>query len=130
MTSTALLNLFAWSLQVAVVVAAAAVIARVLHVDAPGARYAWWRFVLVMCLALPALQPWPHSTATVEKLSLADGRGDTTSQGLTGAGGVPTGAPILSARRGAAAALIFVTLVVGSLLRFAWLLLTSRLIYS
>ena len=61
MTSAAVPNLFAWTAQVAIVVAAAALAARLLHVDAAGARYTRWRLVLLVCLALPVLQPWQKS---------------------------------------------------------------------
>jgi TonB family protein len=121
MTSLALLNLFAWSLQVAVVVAAAGLIARLLHVDAPGARYAWWRVVLVLCLALPALQPWQHPAAATDTLLVADARPGTQSERLTGSAVAPPDAPARFARRGAAAALITVTLALGTALRLAWL---------
>ncbi len=123
MTSIPLLNLFAWSLQVTVVVAAAGLIARLLHVDAPGARYAWWRLVLVLCLALPVLQPWQQTTMTADTLLLADAGAGTPSQGLTGpASAVPnTSAP--SDRRGSAAVLVTVTLALGTALRLAWLAL-------
>ena len=53
MTSAAVPNLLAWTAQVAIVVTAAALAARLLHVDAAGARYTRWRLVLLVCLALP-----------------------------------------------------------------------------
>ena len=58
MTETALLNLWAWSLQAGLLALAAGVLTRVILIDAPAARYAWWRGVLVICLALPVIQPW------------------------------------------------------------------------
>jgi hypothetical protein len=58
MTETALLNLAAWTLQAAALTLAAAALAWVVRIDAPRVRYAWWRIVLVGCLALPVLQPW------------------------------------------------------------------------
>jgi len=63
-------NLIGWSLQVTAVVLVAALAARVLRVDAAAVRHAWWRLVLVACLALPVVQPWrvpvPTVTVTVE----------------------------------------------------------------
>ncbi len=50
-------NLVAWSLQAALVVAAAALVSTVLRPGAPGLRYAWWRLVALGCVALPWLQP-------------------------------------------------------------------------
>jgi TonB family protein len=58
MSDTALLNLGAWWLQAGALALAAAALAHVVRVDAPRARYAWWRVVLIACLALPVLQPW------------------------------------------------------------------------
>ena len=49
-------NAVSWFLQVSLVVAAAATLTWVLRVHAPGVRYAYWRAVLVICLALPWLQ--------------------------------------------------------------------------
>ena len=121
MTSTDLLNLFAWSLQVAIVVAAAGLIARLLHVDAPGARYAWWRFVLVLCLALPVLQPWQRTAAPVDTLGLTDSRAGTPSQHLIGSAKALPDASAPSAPRGTAAARITVILALGTALRLAWL---------
>src|SRR3954470_19769110 len=57
MAALSLVNLLGWSLQVALIVAGAAIAARLLPIDAAGVRHAWWRAVLVVCLALPLLQP-------------------------------------------------------------------------
>jgi TonB family protein len=121
MMSTALLNLFAWSLQVAIVVAAAGLIAKLLHVDAPGARYVWWRLVLVLCLALPVLQPWQETAATADTLLVADPGAGTSAQRPTGPPTPVTHASVPSASRGTAAALITVILLLGAALRLAWL---------
>jgi TonB family protein len=58
MSDTQLFNLVAWSAQVALLTAAAALLARIVRVDAPAVGYLWWRSVLVLCLLLPALQSW------------------------------------------------------------------------
>ena len=58
MAELALWNLLYWSLQAALVIAAAALAARLMPVDAPAVRHAWWRAVLAISLALPLLQPW------------------------------------------------------------------------
>ena len=55
-------NLFDWTLQVTLLVAVAALAARSFTVDAATVRYAWWRLVLVSCLALPLMQPWHLDT--------------------------------------------------------------------
>lgn len=122
MTSAVVLNLFAWSLQVAIVVAAASLIARLLHVDAAGARYAWWRIVLVLCLALPALQPWRQQEAVADTSRLTDARPNGPSLLPTAPTVAPTDPLRITARRPSAAAVIVVTLALGSTVRLAWLI--------
>jgi TonB family protein len=51
-------NIVAWSLQAAVVIGAACVLPWLLRVDAAGVRYAYWRIVALLCLALPLIQPY------------------------------------------------------------------------
>lgn len=67
-------NLVAYSAQVAAIVALATILAWALRIDAPGARYGFWRTVFALCLLLPLLQERqvpstaaaPPSTAAVE----------------------------------------------------------------
>jgi TonB family protein len=56
MDLTALPNLAAYSIQVLCVAALGTLAALLFRVDAAGVRYAYWRAVLVLCLALPWLQ--------------------------------------------------------------------------
>ena len=58
MTDVTVSNFVAWALQAGVLALAAALVSRLLSIDAPAVRYAWWRTVLVVCLVLPILQPW------------------------------------------------------------------------
>jgi TonB family protein len=58
MNEFTLANFAAWSVQAGVLALAAAVLSHVLRIDAPAVRYAWWRTVLLICLALPLIQPW------------------------------------------------------------------------
>lgn len=51
-------NVLAWSLQAAVVAGVACVLPWLLRLDAAGVRYAYWRAVAVLCLALPWVQPY------------------------------------------------------------------------
>jgi TonB family protein len=60
-----LTNLFRWSLQVFLLAVVGAALLRVLRIEAPVMRHAFWRALLVVCLALPLLQPW---TAAVSPL--------------------------------------------------------------
>jgi TonB family protein len=67
MDAATLGNLVQWNLQVALIVAAAAVLVRMLDVSAPSIRYAFWRVVLFACLILPLVQPWHTPTHTVSQ---------------------------------------------------------------
>ena len=52
-----LANLAAWIMQTAILVAVALVAIRLLRLDAPAVRYHFLRVLLVICLALPFVQP-------------------------------------------------------------------------
>jgi len=57
-TSYWLENLLAYSLQVAMVVAAAGLVAAALRLRQPRAMLAYWQALLAACLLLPLLEPW------------------------------------------------------------------------
>jgi TonB family protein len=57
-------NLLAWSLQIAMLVMAAALAVRTLRLGVPGARLLYWQAVLIACLALPLVRPWKHGVVT------------------------------------------------------------------
>jgi TonB family protein len=59
-----LTNLAAYSVQIAALVAAAAVLAWVLRLRNPPALHRGWQLVLVMSLAAPLLQPWREAAVT------------------------------------------------------------------
>ena len=58
MVSNVLENVARWNIQIALLTIVAAVLLRVLAVSAPVIRHAIWRTLLVVCLALPVVQPW------------------------------------------------------------------------
>ena len=59
MTARMLLaNILSFGMQVSVLVAAAALLARLLRLDEPRALLTYWRTLLLACLLLPVLQPW------------------------------------------------------------------------
>ena len=71
-------NVLAWSLQAAVVVGVACVLPWLLRLDAAGVRYAYWRAVALLCLALPWVQPYrglqpsrPSSAVTIVETTAA-----------------------------------------------------------
>ena len=51
-------NFIAYMTQVAIVVVVCAGLPRLLGLRAPGVHYVFWRLVLLVCIALPLLQPW------------------------------------------------------------------------
>lgn len=57
-------NLVAYSLQVALLVAACGALPRVLGLRSPSLQYVFWRVLLAACVLLPLLQPWRHELAT------------------------------------------------------------------
>jgi TonB family protein len=120
MTETALLNLAAWTLQAAALTLAAAALAWVVRIDAPRVRYAWWRIVLVGCLALPVLQPW-QPRAELAPAAAVEEEPVTVSESPVPVvpAAEPPGAvgPALPGWRPVAASL----LGAGALLKLAWL---------
>ena len=116
-----LANLLGWCLQVAVVVAGAASAAWMMRVDAAPVRHAWWRAVLIVCLALPILQPW-HAANPSARSVIDDGRAlddvDPSS------GDSDHRAPLLRRLIAAAPswyAVVVVVLASGIVVRLAWL---------
>ena len=115
-------NLFAWGCQVTLIVAVAAALLRLLRVDAPPIRYACWRLVLAVCLALPLLQPWKVITPAVESETT------TPLDPSRQIGAVSNTAPIAHPSTTLPAvppvswpALAAIALVAGAVLRLAWL---------
>ena len=51
-------NLASYAIQITVLVAAGAALARAFRLDEPRVMLAYWRTLLVACLALPLCQPW------------------------------------------------------------------------
>ncbi len=119
-------NLAQWNLQIALVAIAAAVVMHVLRIDAPVIRHAFWRIVLVTCLALPVLQPWRSSA-----IDPSVGRMEELDAEL------PTGLGAASTLSASSAVLARVSthmranwrsyagmfLAIGAILRLAWLLI-------
>jgi TonB family protein len=117
-------NLLAWSLQVAVVVAAAALAAKLMPVDSASVRHTWWRAVLVLCLVLPVLQPWQHTALpviTAPSIAGAPAGGAAAGNAVRAVPsvmgfrlGLPASSPIVPL-------LFAIALVAGAVARLAWL---------
>ena len=80
-------NLVAGGAQLALIVTIAALLQRLVRVDAPGVRYFYWRAIAALCVALPWIQSYrqaderaaPFAAATAEVVTAA----------VTAAGGGP-----------------------------------------
>ena len=105
-------NLVLYSLQVLLVVLTAALAAAVFRVDAAHVRYAYWRAVALLCLALPWLQPRFGRVAPIEgQIGIATDM--SVAQAAVGATGEP--GPALSLVE----VLVWIVLV-GVVMRLAW----------
>jgi TonB family protein len=116
-----IVNLLAWSLQVLLVVMVAALVARLMPVDSAAVRHTWWRVVLVMCLALPLLQPWRYTAVPVATPSIA---ADMPIDGGSPATAGRDSAPHTFGFRFSLPSwpvLVVIALVSGAALRLAWL---------
>lgn len=58
-------NLLRWSLQIVVLVAAGALVPRLLRLRMPAARLAFGQIVLLTCLLIPAFRPWRQDVVTM-----------------------------------------------------------------
>jgi TonB family protein len=101
-------NLGAFCAQGLLVAGVAAVLARLLPLDRPGLKLAWWQAVLLGILVLPWLQPWPSSTL---------GRVEVTLGAVIPALGSPSGA----FGRWSWAEIVAAVLLAGFASRIAWL---------
>lgn len=68
-----LANLVAYAAQVGIVVLVCAGLPRIFRLRAPGVQYAFWRLVLLVCLALPLVQPWRPQEIREEPVSRPTG---------------------------------------------------------
>ncbi|MEO7408281.1 MAG: TonB family protein [Vicinamibacterales bacterium] len=117
-------NLVAWGVQVALITVAAAAVSRFVDIDAPVIRYAWWRGVLVICLALPVFQPWQRTEVQTAAAGVIEATTTSTSREQTSAGA------LVAAPRGLANGtlprlpqLVVAAIALGGLFRLAWLTL-------
>ena len=119
-------NLAQWNVQIALVAIAAAVVMHLLRIDAPVIRHAFWRIVLVTCLALPVLQPWRSSAIdpSVARMEELDAELPT---GLGAASTLSASSPVLARVsthiRANWRSYVGMFLAIGAILRLAWLLI-------
>ena len=97
-----------------------------LRIDAPVIRHAFWRLVLVTCLALPVLQPWRSSAIdpSVARMEELDAELPT---GLGAASTLSASSPVLARVsthiRANWRSYVGMFLAIGAILRLAWLLI-------
>jgi len=90
-----LANLFQWSAQIVLVALAGALVMRLMRIDVPILRHAFWRVLLVAGLALPIVQPWSTPTAGQDAATASEMMPAATIPLVTGA---PAAAPSAIAR--------------------------------
>jgi len=110
-SGAALGNILAWSLQAALVAGLASVLPWLLRLDAPGVRYAYWRVVALLCLALPWIQPY-HPLQPGAQAAVVNGVDTATGAVISVAGTIP-GTDWT--------AVAVATIAIGIVLRFLWL---------
>ena len=125
MVSNVLENVARWNIQIALLTIVAAVLLRVLAVSAPVVRHAIWRTLLVVCLALPVVQPWraqaiDTSQVRAEIVDAALLTGPTAD--MTFVAGPSTGTRLARHLRSTWAAYVAIVLAAGVAVRLAWLL--------
>jgi TonB family protein len=110
MIAATLSNLLPWSLQAAGVVAAAALLPWLFRLDVGGVRYAYWRGVALLCLALPWIQPYKHGQPVAA--TVTNDVAVATSQAQSSA---------VAASRADWGVIVLAVLATGILLRLLWL---------
>ena len=126
MAPTVLENLARWNAQIVLLTAVAAVLVHLLRVNAPVIRHAFWRVVLLTCLALPLVQPWraPGLDASVESFE-ASLSAPPVGLSATAPSGGPSPFLALATRHVRAnwVSYVVIFLGTGTVLRLAWLLI-------
>ncbi len=105
-------NLAFYSLQIAAVAAAGAVLLRLLRVRIPKVRLICWQVLLAVCLALPAIQPW-LTARTSSSVRISMGPSTTADPGHRSRSITPAWADLLLALMGAGATVRFGFLGLG-----------------
>jgi TonB family protein len=106
-------NLLAYSLQIALLVAAAALFAHLSRLRVPRVALAYWQILLLACLLLPILQPW-HPPASAPPLSVPGMPVPASNTAAAPAGRIPVALPYQE---------IALILAAGVVLRLIWLAL-------
>ena len=108
-------NLWAFSLQIAGLVALGAIIPLLFRLEAPRIVHTYWRVVLLVCLLTPLLQPWVEPELSVSPVAFAATDVPLLQSPATQQGPVARALPIDEG--------IALILVSGIVLRLLWLIL-------
>jgi TonB family protein len=109
-------NLFAFAVQVAIVIGAGAALAAAFRLRTPRATLAYWQAILAFCLLLPLVQPWHETVAPPIHVSTDGAVAIETVAAASAVTAAPPRAP-----RWSAATLMWLILAGGALLRAGWL---------
>jgi TonB family protein len=116
-------NLFQWSAQIALVTVAGALVMRLVRIDVPTLRHAFWRILLAAGLVLPIVQPWSTPAAVTDVGPASVAMPAASVPVVTGAPAAPP-SRIARLARGLAnhwLAWIGFVLAAGVAARFVWL---------
>ena len=125
-------NVWAWALQVAALAGAGVLLPSVLRMTSPRARLMHFRALLLVCLALPLLQPWvPGSNGDVPAAAVApagvpEGSASLETNGTIGQAGAAVESPapgFFAFRRWPAEAIAGGVYLLGVAARICWLAL-------
>ena len=125
MVSNVLENVARWNIQIALLTIVAAVLLRVLAVSAPAVRHAIWRTLLVVCLALPVVQPWraPAIDTSQVRAEIVDAALLTAPTAeMAFVAGPSAGTRLARHLRSTWTAYVGMVLAAGVAVRLAWLL--------
>jgi TonB family protein len=104
-------NLLSWSVQVAAVVSVASLLPEMFKLDAPGVRYAYWRTVATLCLALPWIQRYERVRSAMPAVT----------KNMSSSAIVTTSFATSGAIDGSWSAILLLVIAAGIVLRFLWL---------
>ena len=110
-------NLGAFAIQAGVLVAAGAILARVLRIEASRAALVYWRALLLTCLLLPFCQPWHPAAPSAAAVTVVHSAAARVSP-VTSEPAAPPARTSLSVER-----LVFVALCAGAAIRGLWLVM-------
>ncbi len=111
-SDTSIHNLVAGSAQLVLIVAGAALLQRIVRVDAAGVRYFYWRAIAALCAVLPWIQSYQEPGK--QAAAITTGTVEVVAAGVTAAVGDPV-------RYANWAAYVSLAIVIGAVARLSWI---------